>query len=90
MAVYHKDTNKKDGRYTVAKELSGQPTAVYVARFCDEWLGWAITKKMAWNIAKLHNIKRQKLLVAQVYGYDYQVHGSIDDFLENQEIYIEQ
>ncbi|AEZ66255.1 hypothetical protein EXT67_20525 [Pectobacterium atrosepticum] len=54
-------TIKKDKRYTVAREFSGDPCgALYVTRFCGEFVSRADTIPGAWVKAAEHNAERMK------------------------------
>ena len=52
-------TIKKDSRYTVTREFSGdQGGPSFVARFCGEWVGRSDTIPGAWVKAAEHNAER--------------------------------
>lgn len=54
-------TIKKDKRYTVTREFSGDPCgALYVTRFCGEFVSRADTIPAAWVKAAEHNAHRMK------------------------------
>jgi hypothetical protein len=52
------NNGRTDNRYTVTLEHTGQPTAVYVARFCGDWLGSNARDAMAWLICAEHKALR--------------------------------
>jgi hypothetical protein len=53
MRITH-DNGGTDSRYTVTLEHTGRPTAVYVARFCGDWLGCNGRDSLAWLICAEH------------------------------------
>lgn len=49
-----------DSRYSVTKEYCGEALPVYVARFCDTWIGKAETKAGAVKLAEAFEGQRQR------------------------------
>lgn len=60
MRITHTN-GKTDGRYTVTLEHTGQAQPVYVARFCGEFLGWAIRDAGAWLVCAEHKMQSLKV-----------------------------
>jgi len=48
------ENGRRDGRYTVTRELCGEATPRYVARFCGDWIGKADDAPGAWAQAEVH------------------------------------
>ncbi len=49
---------KADKRYTITLEFCGRATAMYVVRFCREWVGEAPTKPAAQKLMRADQLKR--------------------------------
>jgi hypothetical protein len=58
----------KDKRYTIQREFIGQPTAVYVVRFCDKFVGWRSTRKEGVRLARLHKRVRAAQATVAILG----------------------
>lgn len=54
-----------DSRYSVTKEYCGETLPVYVARFCDKWIGKADTKAGAFRVAEQYELQRQRDLTGK-------------------------
>ncbi|MCQ4311729.1 hypothetical protein NAV33_07445 [Pseudomonas stutzeri] len=57
-----------DRRYSVELEFIGQPTAVYVARFCGEFIGSDAGPSHAWQLVEDHAAKRLADINAELNG----------------------
>lgn len=56
----------RDGRYTIAPEYSGAPAPRFVARFCGDWLGSAVSRTGALAIAEGHaRVEQARRALAQ-------------------------
>ena len=50
-------SNSLDERYSISLEHCGYKEPQYVARFCDEWIGWKPTRSEASIVALEHRMK---------------------------------
>lgn len=60
--VNHPLTGKPDRRWRVRPEMTGQPEAQYVIRFCDEWVTSRPTLDEAMEVCKKEARQRWEAL----------------------------
>jgi hypothetical protein len=54
------DITKRDGRYTVTKEWTGEKSPQWIVRFCDEWVTSCPGRADALRAANVHDAERLK------------------------------
>lgn len=50
-------TDLPDGRYTLRLEWAGYERPVWVARFCEEWLGCDYSQEIAFKFIAHHRLR---------------------------------
>lgn len=62
MQVTH-DNGKRDKRYGVYMEYTGDTQRMFMARFCGEWIGCHKTVEGAWALAQDHADDRHRRIM---------------------------